>query len=294
MINVSSRQFQVVVAGLDVTTLVQHFEVGDDKVSSSGLISTRGTIKLRYNPKFNIGRDPKISLDPKIPNSAKYWARGNSVKLWLDDSTQTLRKHPRHSLRILSTKFDRNELSLIIEVGCLLALLDTPQPEGDESNTCINERRSIDEIIRDLLKGGAKDYQCGEIIPQPGYIPVSIVYLGFVPGYLESPQEKGSGGSYISVAGKLAYDRGYALWVNKDERIKAIKIAPSNSLAKLVLDADRDNFEYVRNDASGSSGEVPYDRIRVSYSVVTLTETKQEYEQVTEEYGATEYDDEVS
>jgi hypothetical protein len=289
MINVSSRQFQVVVAGLDVTTLVQHFEVGDDKVSSSGLISTRGTIKLRYNPKFNIGRDPKISLDPKIPNSAKYWARGNSVKLWLDDSTQTLRKHPRHSLRILSTKFDRNELSLIIEVGCLLALLDTPQPEGDESNTCINERRSIDDIIRDLLNGSAKDYQCGEIIPQPGYIPVSIVYLGFVPGYLESPQEKGSGGSYISVAGKLAYDRGYALWVNKDERIKAIKIAPSNSLAKLVLDADRDNFEYVRNDASGSSGEVPYDRIRVSYSVVTLTETKQEYEQVTEEFGITEY-----
>jgi hypothetical protein len=294
MINVSSRQFQVVVAGLDVTTLVQHFEVGDDKVSSSGLISTRGTIKLRYNPKFNIGRNPKISLDPKIPNSAKYWARGNSVKLWLDDSTQTLRKHPRHSLRILSTKFDRNELSLIIEVGCLLALLDTPQPEGDESNTCINERRSIDEIIRDLLNGSAKDYQCGEIIPQPGYIPVSIVYLGFVPGYLESPQEKGSGGSYISVAGKLAYDRGYALWVNKDEQIKAIKIAPSNSLAKLVLDADRDNFEYIRNDASGSSGEIPYDRIRVSYSVVTLTETEQDYEQVTEEYGATEYDDDIS
>lgn len=294
MINVSSRQFQVVVAGLDVTTLVQHFEVGDDKVSSSGLISTRGTIKLRYNPKFNIGRDPKISLDPKIPNSAKYWARGNSVKLWLDDSTQTLRKHPRHSLRILSTKFDRNELSLIIEVGCLLALLDTPQPEGDESNTCINERRSIDEIIRDLLNGSAKDYQCGEIIPQPGYIPVSIVYLGFVPGYLESPQEKGSGGSYIGVAGKLAYDRGYALWVTKDEEIKAIKIAPSDSLSKLVLDADRDNFEYVRNDASGSSGEIPYDRIRVSYSVVTLTETEQEYKQTTEEYGATEYDDEVS
>ena len=289
MINVSSRQFQVVVAGLDVTTLVQHFEVGDDKVSSSGLISTRGTIKLRYNPKFNIGRNPKISLDPKIPNSAKYWARGNSVKLWLDDSTQTLRKHPRHSLRILSTKFDRNELSLIIEVGCLLALLDTPQPEGDESNTCINERRSIDDIIRDLLNGSAKDYQCGEIIPQPGYIPVSIVYLGFVPGFLESPQEKGSGGSYISVAGKLAYDRGYALWVNKDEQIKAIKIAPSDSLAKLVLDADRDNFEYIRNDASGSSGEVPYDRIRVSYSVVTLTETETEYTQTTEEYGATEF-----
>lgn len=289
MINVSSRQFQVVVAGLDVTTLVQHFEVGDDKVSSSGLISTRGTIKLRYNPKFNIGRDPKISLDPKIPNSAKYWTRGNSVKLWLDDSTQTLRKHPRHSLRILSTKFDRNELSLIIEVGCLLALLDTPQPEGDESNTCINERRSIDEIIRDLLNGSAKDYQCGEIIPQPGYIPVSIVYLGFVPGYLESPQEKGSGGSYISVAGKLAYDRGYALWVNKDEQIKAIKIASSDSLAKLVLDADKDSFEYVRNDASGSSGEIPYDRIRVSYSVVTLTETQQDFTQVIEEYGSTEF-----
>ena len=135
MINVSSRQFRVQVGSLDVTSLVQYFEVGDDKISSSGLISTRGTIKLRYNPKFNIGRDPKISLDPKIPHSAPYWARGVSVKLWINDSTQTERKHPRHSLRILSTAFDRNELSLVIEVGCLLALLDSQQPEGDESNT---------------------------------------------------------------------------------------------------------------------------------------------------------------
>lgn len=289
MINISSRQFRVQVGGLDVTSLVQYFEVGDDKISSSGLISTRGTIKLRYNPKFNIGRDPKISLDPKIPHSAPYWARGVAVKLWINDSTQTERKHPRHSLRILSTAFDRNELSLVIEVGCLLALLDSQQPEGDESDTCLNEKRSVDDVIRSLLIGGAKDYQCGEIIPTPGPTPVTIVYLGFVPGWIESPQEKGSGGSYVGEAGKLAYDRGYALWVTKDEEIKAIRILPKDSLPRLVLDADKDSFEYVRNDSSGSSGEIPYDRIRVSYSVVTLTETEQEYEQITEEFGVTEY-----
>lgn len=278
MLNLSSRQFKIDVGALDVTFLVEYFEVGDDRVSSSGLISTRGTIKLRYNPVFNAGRDPKISLDPKIPNSAPYWARGVSVKLWLNDTTLTLRKHPRHSLRILSTKFDRNELSLTIEVGCLLALLDSQQPEGDESETCVNQRRTVDDVIRSLLVGGARDYPS-----------VTIVYLGFVPGYIESPQEKGASGSYVGEAGKVAYGRGYALWVNKDEQIKAIRIAPQGTVAQIVLDADRDAAEYVRNDAEGSSAETPYDRIRVRYNVVTVTETSQSYTQTTESYGATEF-----
>jgi len=275
-VNVVGRRFKITVAGLDVTPLVEHFDTGDDRVGSSGLIPTRGTIKLRYNPRWNEGRNPKISLDPKIPESALYWARGVPVKIWIDDSTLTQRKHPRHSLRVLRSTYDRYELSLTLEVGCLLALLDAPQPEGDESDTCVNETVPVNTIIANVLRGASKTYP-----------DIVISYIGFVPGFLNSPQEKGSGGSYVAQAGSIAYSRGYALWVTKDEEIRAIKIAPGDSTVRIVLDADRDVMEYNRGDEDVESGEAPYNRIRVRYNLTILEETPQTYKSYSESFGAT-------
>lgn len=275
VVNVSSRKFRVTVSGLDVSGLVEHFEVGDDRVSSSGLISTRGSIKLRYNAKWNEGRSPKISFDPKIPGSATYWARGQAVKLWIDDTTLTERKHPRHSLRILRATYDRIELSITLEVGCLLALLDGAQPDGDESNTCVNEQRSVDAVIADVLRGAGADYPA-----------ITVSYIGFIPGFITSPQEKTGGGSYVALAGELAYSRGYVLWVTKDEEIKAIRIIAGDSVARVVLDVNRDLFEYSRQDETESS-EAPYNKIRVRYTLTTITETDQEYTSYSQSYGAT-------
>lgn len=275
VVNTSSRKHRFIVSGLDVSDLVEHFETGDDRIeSSSGLIATRGTLKLRYNPNFNAGRDPKISFDPKTPSSSMYWARGQLVNSWINNTSGDQDKHPRHSLRILKATYDREELSLTLDLGCLLALLDAPQPEGDGSNTCVNQVRSVDSVIRDLVSSAGSTYP--EITP---------IYIGVIPGFISSPQEKGSGGSYISQAAKIAADKGYALWVTKDEQIKAIRIIPDNSNARFVLEVDRNVAQYQVNAGDSESSESPYNSIRVRYTLVTIKETEQSYTSHSESYG---------
>jgi len=177
------------------------FDVKDSHLGSDGLSKTTGTLTIPASPLVPFLE----SFDP-LENPARF-ARKCRVIITIENSAGAIIAHPRGRLRIL--KVPASPLGrapeLEIEVGCLLALKDLRKPPVDDSGVILGTSTTRTEIINRLA---AKIY-IGNLLDPIDEWPINY------PIVTEQ--------SYVATMGQLAWDAGYVLWIDNQERLRASK-----------------------------------------------------------------------
>jgi hypothetical protein len=227
MINLSVRNYSVVIAGLDCTRALMSFSGADTpNEPTNGLVVFKGSMVLGRPIGFE-------SIDDRL-NSR--WAINGVIKILVANDSQVLAPPPRGAiLRILESSYDPKNKKLTIQCGDALEALKDKQPAGDKSGICLGESEAKGAVVsRLLVAAGAPALKAGDSIP----------------GSLDSPAPRMAEGNYIDQAGKIAASAGYFLCIEmgddgnevtraiavdaKVRKVDAISLAASN-----VADSER-------------------------------------------------------
>jgi hypothetical protein len=251
-INLSIRNYQIVIAGLDCTRALVSFQGSDSKLDEGGLVTFTGTIVLGRPDGFE-------SLDDRRNTR---WSRGNPILVKIADKSATLRNSPRCShLHILSASFDLKTRKLTLQVGDIFALLNFKEGKGDKSGICLGTSVSKSEVVsRLLVAAGAPSLS------------------GFIPGVLQSPTPRLLEGSYIGQAGAIAASSGCFLYVH--EGVPTVGTLGTGGQPRVSIDLMTSAVEYQR-----LGGEQAPTRITVRANAKIVRENEDETETLTEEYG---------
>ncbi|MBW4421770.1 MAG: hypothetical protein KME13_21550 [Myxacorys californica WJT36-NPBG1] len=253
-INLSIRNYQIVIAGLDCTPGVVSFRGSDSKLDQSGLVTFTGEIVLGRPIGFE-------SLDDRR-NSR--WSRGQAIIVQIADSSGTLRPSPRGGrLFILDSGFDLKTRKLTLQVGDIFALMNFKEGKGDKSGICLGTSTARGEIINRLLAASG----CPSLIDS-------------VPGSLAHPSPRLLEGNYLQQAGAIAAAAGYFLWVDSNGLVRASSINAQPSAPILSLNAASDSADYSRLE-----GDQPSEEVLIRGKVTIVRKTGDTTETQSEEYG---------
>lgn len=207
---------------------------------------TSGTLTLHAYPVQPFTE----SLNPLL-NTTR-WARRNRVTIDIANSSGTLQRHPRGSLRILRTPKSpsRTKTKLEISIGCILTQQDYRNPSGEDSAVTPGTDTARHLVINSLAAKARVPALIDEILEWPINFPVSRL-----------------SGSYVQQMGQLAYAAGYVLWIDKDEQLRATRI-PDNPDPDFVFNVGEDESLFDVIDGQ----ETPCEVVRAT---TTLPEVKQ-------------------
>ncbi|MBW4598931.1 MAG: hypothetical protein KME29_04785 [Calothrix sp. FI2-JRJ7] len=288
-VNISARNYQLVVNGLDCTKALKSVDGGFSHYDSTGLIL--------INASFVLGRalDFTENLDDR---SNPRWARGNLINLYIANFSSELVAAPLGETRKTGGQEDKAENSslsanlpaslvplqsapvlgylyilkaefdgisqLKIEAGCILNLLNFRTPAGDGACFDLGESVGLNEIAVKLLnKAGASGKWAGSLNGAP----------------LRVPLPKLSNESYIQLFGKLCWVNCFVAYQDNLGMIRTRKVSKAPAAIK-SLQVGIDDARYERL----AGAESPVELIKVS----GVLSTKKEVEPtvtIEEEYG---------
>jgi hypothetical protein len=254
-VNISARNYQLIIGGLDCTRALKSVDGGYSHYDSTGLILINASLVLGRALDFNENLDDR---------SNPRWARGNIINLYIANSSSQLVAAPIIGyLYILKAEFDGIS-QLKIEAGCILNLLNFRTPAGD--GACFDLEQSVDlnTIASKLLnKAGAGSKWAGSLNGAP--LPV--------------PLPKLSNESYIQLFGKLCWSNCFVAYQDNLGMIRTRKVTKvPNAVKSLQVGVDDARYERL------SGAESPVELIKVSG--VLSTKKKVEPTITTEEeYG---------
>lgn len=108
----STRLTRVLIGGVNVTDQVSDITLSDSSGLRNGLIATDGEIKLGYRPGTPEAEDYRRNT----------FVRGEVVDLFVTYPDGVERKHPRGRLFIIDSKFNPEDESFLLNVGCGMAI----------------------------------------------------------------------------------------------------------------------------------------------------------------------------
>jgi hypothetical protein len=200
----------------DWSTRLIEFTVRYEYLSQRGLIKTLGSLKL------NAGAypAPPESMNP-VANIAR-WHRGQKVYVDYSNDARSLVAHPMaNPLYVLKEPvrpfFADNPPTLELELGCILALRDFPQPDDDQSGITAGTSTTLQAVVTSLLSAAG----------------ISSVSLTGLSGTSRTaPAIKTDRQSFVQQAGQIAYGVGYYLFQNSSGEVeaRAIDLSPGASV----------------------------------------------------------------
>lgn len=195
MINASCPPFRLTIGGQDLTRYCRQFECIDSD-NGQGLITQQGRIVLAQS-------DREFNLNDR---TSPFWKRGLVIELDVFNASSSALQRFK-TLRVLQPAYDPQSLSQSLDVGCVLKLIDYPLP------------RNCDTVYLDVALGGGKTKAqiINDFLAHFGLPPM----VGEVPGSINYPI-LGESESLAALAGRLAYNSGYALWVDQQENVVPI------------------------------------------------------------------------
>lgn len=108
----STRLTRVTIDGQDYTDQTLSITLSDSSGVKNGLIATDGEVLLGYRP----GNDPREDYGRNT------FSRGAQIDVYVTYPDGTEAKHPRGRLYVIDSKFDPQEESISLSVGCKMAL----------------------------------------------------------------------------------------------------------------------------------------------------------------------------
>jgi hypothetical protein len=225
------------------------FTVRYEYLPLGGVIKILGTLKL------NAGEHPSPieSMNP-IANIAR-WHRGQKifVEYTSDPPASSLTAHPlANPLYVLKEPirpfFADEPPTLELELGCMLALRDFPQPDGDRSGIVAGNAIGLATVVGNLLTAAG----------------ISNLDVANLSGNRTAPAIKTNRQSYVQQAGQLAYGAGFYLYQDALGQVvaRAIDLAPA-APAFVRTVGGNDGKELLYQPLGGIS-ETPVEVVKVS------------------------------
>jgi hypothetical protein len=255
-VNQSARNIRLLIGGADYTPCLISFQGSDSHLDQSGLITFTGQILLGKALGFNQNLD-----DRKNPSA---FCRGKSVTLDIADTTGTLTRHPRGTLRILTPKYDTEKQQLTLEVADLITLLNFKEPTDPDKADNKNNSQSADSVIRKLLHEAGIDNFTG-VLPDALYnYPLNL------------------SGSYLQSVGKLLYANNKVGWIDNQERfrISTVNVESTQSLVSLVEGINELWYRRL------GGAESPCEKVKAVGTQMVTREIKLDSKVTTEQYGS--------
>ncbi|PHJ69224.1 hypothetical protein VF14_03615 [Nostoc linckia z18] len=253
MLNISARTTRIYIGEKDFSSCFISFQGSDSHIDQSGLIAFTGSIVLGRSLGFD------ESLDDR--KNSRFF-RGQTITIEIQDSQGVFRKHPRGSLRIISSKYDDDSKKLTIDVGDLISLLNFREPtDSSKTEIKLGTNTTTGQVIQNLLTAAG-------ISAIGGTLPNTIINY---PINLT--------GSYLANAGKLLYANNLFAWIDKNEvfQVRTANIAASTPAVTIVI--GRDEIWYKRLDSAESPCEVvkAVGRCVVVKNAVFRNDTSEQY-----------------
>jgi len=107
-----TRMAAVLIGGVDYSAYILDITLTDSSGIKNGLIATDGEIIMKYVPGTSFPQDYKRNV----------FQRGTNVRIDIRFPSGATRRHPRGSLYVLGTTFEPETESIVVEVGCSMAL----------------------------------------------------------------------------------------------------------------------------------------------------------------------------
>lgn len=211
-------------------------EVGRGSRDSSGLITTTGSLVLAVTKH----PAPVATMNPRTAAGRALWHRGQIIKIQVTKSDGTWADHPCGWLYILAEPlppYPGNSF-LEIEVGCQLALRDFEQGD-DQIAANVNGVNRTAAIAGCFSRCGVSNW-VGEVNSYP--IPFEI---------------NKQGGSFMQLAGTIAWGGKALLWQNNQGQITDVSagIALGTPVVELAIGHNEISYE------PSEGGETPCERI---------------------------------
>ncbi|MEC4851191.1 MAG: hypothetical protein SAJ12_09275, partial [Jaaginema sp. PMC 1079.18] len=257
MINLSTRNYQLLIDGLDCSQALVALAGGFAHYDQSGLVKIDGSLELRRV----IGWSE--SLDDRL-NSR--WARGKEVKFYVADGAGILQLAPiLGTSYIMEAEYDGID-KLTIQVGCKLTLLDYRTPPGEGIDIPLGIGTECDDVVIALLeKAGLSDF------------------VGTIPGRLSVPVSKLGNQSYIGLFGQLCWCNSQLAYQGRDGQIyvKPVNLFPPPLMGERWVERHAVKYERL------SGAEKPCSRIIATGAKLESQPPKESYQAIQETYGST-------
>lgn len=256
VLDTRSRLATITIGGQDWSAQLLHITTTRSKIKQGeGTLPVTGTLSL-----VNAGTLPS-SFDPR---SNTLWRPGTAVTVDIPNSSGTPTRSPHGHLYILKTLSvarypDFGEVqTLDIEVGCQLALKDYTESDGNESGVALGSSTNRSDIINSLFT----------------YLGIPALSTPITDYPLSAPVTK-QGGSYVQLAGELAYGAKKLLYqdgqgaTQLDDLTKLTAVASPTPTFTITLGQDDLDYQPLQG------AEVPADIVKVvgEAQFVTLTVT---------------------
>lgn len=226
---ISAKPFTVSIGGLDFTDVAETLTLEFPQDDRSGLWGCTGTLTIagypdnfsevinpRINPsRFAIGTAILISFVFPAPDGIIVWPGKLSI------------------LEFPRAPYPGNP-SMDIKIGDDFALKGKRSPEGNASNVVVGTSTSRTTVINSLLAAAGVG-NLNNLIPE-----YPLTY----------PVQKQSTGSYIALAGQIAYAAGYRLWQQADGTVNAVRQTLDGLTAVKTYSVGQNEIDYfpVSND----------------------------------------------
>ncbi|BDA74332.1 hypothetical protein CAL7716_084980 [Calothrix sp. PCC 7716] len=254
-VNISARNYQLIINGLDCTPALKSVDGGFSHYDSTGLILINASLVLGRALDFNENLDDR---------SNPRWARGNIINLYIANSSGQLVPAPIIGyLYILKAEFDGIS-QLKIEAGCILNLLNFRTPAGDGACFDLGQSVGLNDIASKLLnKAGTGAKWAGNLNGAP----------------LKVPLPKLSNESYIQLFGKLCWANCFIAYQDNLGMIRTRKVSTvPNVIKSLQVGVDDARYERL------SGAESPVELVKVS-GVLSTKKKVEPTVTLEEEYG---------
>jgi hypothetical protein len=228
------------------------FTVRYEYLPLTGVIKTLGTLRLNAADYPS----PVESMNPVV--NIDRWHRGQTVKIRYTrvsgNDPDGFFAHPMaNPLYILKEPirpfFADDPPTLELELGCILALRDFPQPDGDRSGITAGTSTSLQTVVGNLLTAA-------------GITDVSLTDLS---GFSRSaPAIKTNRLSYVQQAGEISYGVGYYLFQNASGTVTARAIDLEPGSAAFDRNVGGDNAQELLYQPLGGVSETPVEVVKVS------------------------------
>jgi len=239
----AARRVQVLIGGQDWSDTLISLEIGYSKRSQDGLIRVSGSLVLGQTIV------PPESMNPR--RNPSRFRRGQQVIVNLADVNGVYQRHPCGFLFILKSPKPPTDFksTLQIELGCRLSLRDFFTADDDRSNIAVGASTQRTTVIQSLLTAA----NAGTLVDTVSLYP------------LTTPIPK-QGGSYVQLAGKVAYGGLQYLWQDNAGNIRTRAIALSQATPIRQIAVGVDDSLYEPRDPS----ETPCEQVKCTGSAKNL------------------------
>ncbi|AFY72170.1 hypothetical protein Pse7367_3955 (plasmid) [Thalassoporum mexicanum PCC 7367] len=216
-----------------------------------GMIQTLGTLKLNASDLPS----PIESMNP-LANISR-WHRGQTVKIQFTNDAGSFSPHPMaNPLYILREPirpfFADQPPTLELELGCILALRDFPQPDGDFAGIVAGTSISLTTVITNLLNAAEISN-----LDSPSFTELNGISR-------TAPAIKTNRKSLVQQAGELAYGAGYYLYQDATGKVAARAIDLEPTEIDFIIEVGNNAGQELLYQPLGGVSETPVEVVRVS------------------------------